>query len=200
MQLQSIPSILFIASTLVHASSTASIKSSQLARNLTLGFAGNVEQTSAQATTHTPSNRTELLEQEDWPINDEYWLNLDQTNQFLPLREINNILMKAERTLGKRQSGERIIGTLLIKADRQVLPHSEVEFAFTATPLQDATFGDAYMSVMGLTSWFREREQEHTTYFYLNEIKGRGFIAMGALKRSWQPFPPFLAENGLVAR
>ena len=152
-------------------------------------------QTIAQAILLSPTNQTNLTESEFWPIEGNYWLELDKTNIYMDLTYVHSVLARAYRSLEKQPADLNITGTFSITADRTIEPHNECAFVYAAIPGGESTFGDAFMVVKGLTAWYHQEplgEKKVATYFYLTEqaTPGRGIFGYGALKRVWQPFPP----------
>ena len=171
----------------------------------TFQFPANHNQTVAQALIASPDNQTNLTEADFWPVKDNYWLEIDTSNIYMDLKYVHSVLKRADVTLGKRPAGQTITGVLSVTADRTIEPHNEAEFVFTAIEGHEVTLADAIMSATGLNSWYQSEpliERRYATYFYLTEqgAEGRGKFGYGALKRTWQPFPPRIAGNASVSR
>ncbi len=170
----------------------------------TFQFPADHNQTVAQALIVSPKNQTNLAE-DFWPIKDNYWLEIDTTNTYMDLKYVHSILKRAEYTLGKRPAGQIITGVLSITADRTLEPFNEAEFVFSAREGNEVTLADAIMAATGLNSWYESEplvEKKYAAYFWLTEqgAEGRGNFGYGALKRTWQPFPPSIGGNVSVSR
>ena len=191
MQLLILPYVIAMTSFAYHTAS---------ASLATLHLSADQNQTVAQAVLLSPTNQTNLTDSEFWPIEGNYWLELDKTNIYMDLTYVHSVLARAYRSLEKQPADLKITGTFSITADRTSEPHNEGAFVYAAIPGGETTFGDAFMTVKGLSTWYQQeplREQKVATYFYLAEqvIPGRGMIGHGALKRVWQPFPPPIGGN-----
>ena len=171
----------------------------------TFKLPANHNQTVAQALIASPNNQTNLSADEEWPIKDDYWLEISKSNIFMELGHIHTVLKRADRLLGKRPAGEKITGVLSIKADRTTDLYNEGEFVFTAIHGKEVTVADALLAVTGLTGWYQSEplsEKKWAIYFYLTEQgpTGQGIFGNGALKRVWQKFPPSVDGNVSVSR
>ena len=161
--------------------------------------------TVAQALLVSPTNQTTLTETEFWPIEGNYWLELDKTTIYMDLTYVHSILARAYRSIEKQPADLKIIGTFSITADTTIEPYNEGAFVYAAIPGGETTFGDAFMAVKGLSAWYQQeplREKKFATYWYLTEqaTQGRGVVGHGALKRTWQPFPPAIDGNVSASR
>ena len=171
----------------------------------TLQFPTEDNQTITQALVASPNNQTNLTETEFWPVQDNYWLQIDTSGTYMDLIYVHSILRKVDRTLGKRPAGQIITGVLSVTADRTIEPYNEGEFVFTAIEGNQVTLADAIMSAAALDRWYEQEpliKKKYGTYFYLTDqgLGGRGTFGYGALKRTWQPFPPSLSGNISVSR
>lgn len=165
----------------------------------TFELPANKNQTVAQAVVVSPTN---LTESEFWPIEGNYWLELDKTSTYMNLAYVQSVLARAHRSLEKQPADLKITGTFSITADRTIEPYNEGVFVYAAIPGGETTLGDAFMAVKGLTAWYQQEplpEKKFAIYFYLTEqaTSGRGVIGHGALKRTWQPWPPSI--GGIVS-
>lgn len=161
-------------------------------------------QTAAQAVLGSP-NQINLTESEFWPIEGNYWLELEKSNIYMDPKYIHTILGRAYRSIEKQPADMKLTGTFTITADRTTEPHNEGEFVYAAVPGGESTFGEAFMALKGLSAWYQQeplQEMKVATYFYLTEqgTAGRGIFGHGALKRVWQPFPPAIGVNVSVSR
>ena len=196
MQLQLLPYVIAMTFFVYHKSS---------ALIATFQFPANRNQTVAQALITTPTNQKNLTKGDFWPIKDNYWLEIFTSNIHMDLVYVHSVLNRAERSLGKRPAGEEITGILSIGADRTVEPYNEAEFVFSAIKEYQVTLADAILAATGLNSWYEQeplREKKFATYFWISEQgpEGRGYYGYGALKRTWQPFPPRIAGDVSVSR
>lgn len=162
-------------------------------------------QTLAQAVLGSLRNQTHLTEPEFWPIEGNYWLELDKSNVYMDLKYVHSVLTRAYRSLEKQPADLKLVGILSITADRTIEPYNEGVFEYAAPPGGESTMGEAFMALKGLTAWYQQeplREKKFATYFYLTDQAegGRGVFGYGALKRTWQPFPPELGGNVFVWR
>ena len=171
----------------------------------TFQFPTDYNQTVTQALATSPNNQANLTEAEFWPVKDNYWLEIDTTDTYMDLRYVHSVLRRVDRTLGKRPAGQTITGVLSVTADRTIEPYNEGEFVFTAVTGNEVTLADAIMSAAALNTWYEQEpliKKKYGTYFYLTDQGpgGRGTFGYGALKRSWQPFPPSITGNISVSR
>ncbi len=196
MQLQLVQCVIALTF-LAYQTSSATVATPQLPADL--------NQTVTQALIASTENQTNLMEEEYWPIKDNYWLLISQSNLYMHLKYIFSVLKQAEKSLGKRQADQKITGVLSITADRASERYNEADFVFTAISGHEVTLGDALLAVTGLISWYEQEpasEMKLTAYFYLADQSehGRGNYGYGAMKRVWQPFPPSLGGNVSVSR
>ena len=171
----------------------------------TLQFPTEYNQTVTQALVASPNNQKNLTEAEFWPVKDNYWLEIDTTDTYMDLNYVHSVLKRVDRTLGKRPAGQIITGVLSVTADRTIEPYNEGEFVFTAIEGNQVTLADAIMSAAALDSWYEQEpliKKKYGTYFYLTDqgSGGRGTFGYGAVKRTWQPFPPSFTGNISVSR
>ena len=196
MQLLILPYVIVMTSFAYHTSS---------ALVTTFELPANHNQTVAQALLVSPTNQTNLTESEFWPIEGNYWLELDKTKIYMDLTYVHSVLARAYRSLEKQPADLKLTGTFSVTADRTIEPHNEGAFVYAAIPQGETTFGDAFMAVKGLSAWYQQEplgEKKVATYFYLTEqaTPGRGIIGHGALKRLWQPFPPSIGGTVSASR
>ena len=162
-------------------------------------------QTVAEAVLISLKNQTNLTDSEFWPIEGNYWLEIDKSDVYMKLEYVHSVFARAYRTLEKQPADLKLEGILSITADRTLEPYNEGVFEYSAIPRGETTMGEAFMALKGLTAWYQQeplQEKKFATYFYLTEQGdgGRGVIGYGALKRTWQPFPPALSGNVFVSR
>ena len=162
-------------------------------------------QTVAEAVLIPLKNQTNLTDSEYWPIEGNYWLEIDKTSTYMELNYVHSVLTRAYRALEKQPADLKLEGILSIPADRTSEPPNEYVFDYSAIPQGETTMGDAFMALKGLTAWYQQeplQAKKFATYFYLTEqgIGARGVIGYGAMKRTWQPFPPTLSGNVFVSR
>ena len=188
MQSHSLISFLIFSCSFYPVSFTASVQSASI------GTITN--HTISQALNPIPSNGSTLTEEDEWPLKDGYWLQLDTANDlYLPEKNIMAVLPRAEKTLGKKPHNDKITGIAEFGPDGTD-PHNEAVFVIMPAFGNELTWGDAVNVVVGLIEWYRARQLYVTTYFWLkDQATGRGEIGYGAMKRRWQPFPPDYNAN-----
>ena len=149
--------------------------------------------------TTTDTNITAPGQNWDWPIKDDYWLDIRSGNVYMDLKNIQSVLQRAIRTIGKGKYKQPIIGILSIEADKDLQPWNEANFVFAAFEGQEVTLDDAYMAATGLMGWYNAEKQSFVSTFHLNDVGpgGNGTYGYGAMKRAWMPFPP--SVNGYVS-
>ena len=152
--------------------------------------------------TITHANITVSAQSWDWPIKDDYWLDIRQSDVYLDLKYIRSVLQRAIRTIEKGQSAQPITGILSIEADRNVQPRNEANFVFGAFEGHEVTTDDAYLAATGLTDWYNSEQLESVCTFHLNDVGpgGKGTFGYGAMKRIWMPFPPNINGNVSISR
>lgn len=135
-------------------------------------------------------------------------LELDTSSLYLPQSDIDSVLKRTEKTLGKKP-GSTPLGKrerFEIGADRTAEPYNEVVFVIEPIYEQTFTWSDAYAAVEGLIEWFKDGEQEVdrnvTTYFLYQDVPRSvpRSLGYGAVKRTWQPFPPGVEVNVTESR
>ena len=144
-----------------------------------------------QALGPTRSNGSMLTEEDEWPLKDGYWLQLNTGRDiYLSGKDIMAVLPRAEKALGKKPHSGEVTGLVEFGPDGSD-PHNEAVFVIMPVFGNVMTWGNAVNTVVGLTEWYRARQLNVTTYFWLkDQAAGRGDIGYGAMKRRWQPFPP----------
>ena len=147
--------------------------------------------------TTADTNITAPGENWDWPIKDDYWLDIRTGNDYMNLGNVQSVLQRAIRTIGKGEHKQPIAGTLSIEADRSSQPRNEANFVFAAFEGHEVTLDDALMAATGLMDWFNLDKQELVCTFHLNDMGpgGKGTYGYGAMKRVWMPFPPRVNSN-----
>ena len=135
-------------------------------------------------------------------------LELDTSSVYLPQPDIDSVLKRAEKTVGKKPSstplGEH--ERFEIGADRTAEPYNEVVFVIEPVYEQTFTWSDAHAAVEGLIEWFKDEEQQvdtRVTTYFLYQDTSRGVprsLGYGAVKRTWQPFPPGVEVNVTESR
>ena len=155
--------------------------------------------TTTRNLTITHTNITVSEQSWDWPIKDNYWLEISLGDVSMDLRYVESVLQRAMRTIEKGRSGQPITGVLSIEADRTLQPRNEANFVFTAIHGKEVTLDDAYLAAKGLMDWYQSEKQKYVSYFYLNDVgpEGKGTYGYGAMKRVRMPFPP--SSNGNVS-
>ena len=150
----------------------------------------------------TDTNITAPGQNWDWPIKDDYWLDIRTGNVYMDLEYVRSVLQRAMRTIEKGEHGQSITGTLSIEADRSSQPRNDANFVFAAFEGQKVTLDDAYMAAKGLMDWYNEEEQKYVCTFHLNDVGpgGKGTYGYGAMKRVWMPFPPSVNSNVSIWR
>ena len=163
-------------------------------------------QTVAQAVLISPANRTNLAASEFWPIEGDYWLELEKTNTYMDLQYVYSVLARAQNALGKKQADQHVKGIFSVTANKEIEPHNEYEFVYAAAPGKVSSWEEASLALKGLSTWYQQEPlqgKKFATYFYLVEggkAKEEGVLGYGALKRVWQPFPPAIGGNVSVSR
>ena len=152
--------------------------------------------------TITHTNITASDQDWDWPIKDNYWLEISLGDVYMDLKYVQSVLQRAVRTIEKGQPGQLITGILSIEADRSLQPLNEANFVFTAIHGKEVTLDDAYLAATGLMDWYKSEKQEYICYFYLRDVgpKGKGTYGYGAMKRVRMPFPPSINVNVSISR
>ena len=152
--------------------------------------------------TITHANVTVSAESWDWPIKDDYWLDIRESDVYLDLKYIQNVLQRAIRTIEKGQSAQPVTGILSIEADRTAQPRNEANFVFGAFEGHEVTLDDAHLAATGLTDWYNSEQQGYVCTFHLNDVgpEGKGTFGYGAMKRFWMPFPPSINGNVSISR
>ncbi|KAK0509146.1 hypothetical protein JMJ35_008517 [Cladonia borealis] len=152
--------------------------------------------------TITHTNITPLAQNWDWPIKDDYWLDIRVSNVYMDLEHVQSVLQRAMRTIEKGQSGQPITGILSIEADRNLQPRNEANFVFGAFEGHEVTTDDAYLAATGLMDWYKSEKQKYVCTFHLNDVgpEGKGTFGYGAMKRVWMPFPPSINGNVSISR
>ncbi|KAL2043080.1 hypothetical protein N7G274_001840 [Stereocaulon virgatum] len=148
-------------------------------------------QTVPKALGPTRSNESMLTEEDQWPLKDGYWLQLDTgPDSYLPGKDIMAVLPRAEKALGKKPHSGAVPGLVEFGPDGSD-PYNEAIFVIMPVFGNVMTWGNAVNAVVGFTEWYHARQLNVTTYFWLKDQEGgRGNIGYGAIKRRWQPFPP----------
>ena len=162
-------------------------------------------QTVTEAVLISLKSPTNLTDSEFWPIEGNYWLEIDKSNIHMDLQYVHSVLTRAYRALEKQPADLKLEGILSVKADRTREPYNEDVFEYAAIPRGESTMGEAFMALKGITAWYQQeplQEKRFATYFYLTDQGegGRGVFGYGAMKRKWQPFPPSLGGNVSVSR
>ena len=152
--------------------------------------------------TTTDTNITAPGQNWDWPIKDDYWLDIRTGNVYMDLEYVQSVLQRAMRTIEKGKHGQPITGILSIEADRNLQPRNEANFVFAAFEGQEATLEDAYMAATGLMNWYNSEKQTCVCTYHLNDVGpgGKGTYGYGAMKRLWMPFPPTVNGNVSISR
>ena len=149
------------------------------------------------------TNQTNLTETFYQFLKNGNLLELDTSSLHLPQPDIDSVLKRAEKTLGKKPSstplGER--ERFEIGADRIAEPYNEVVFVIEPVYERTFTWSDGHATVEGLIEWFKDGEQQvdkSVTTYFLYQDTPRGVprsLGYGAVKRTWQPFPPGVEVN-----
>lgn len=188
MRSQPLISLLLFSFSFYPVSFTASVQSASIGTI--------INHTVSQALSPIPPNGSTLNEEDEWPLKDGYWLQLDaRRDLYLPEKNIMAVLPRAETTLGKKPHNGKITGIAEFGPDGTD-PYNEAVFVIMPAFGNELTWGDAVNVVVGLIEWYRARQLNVTTYFWLiDQATGRGHIGYGAMKRRWQPFPPGYNAN-----
>ena len=159
-------------------------------------------QTVAQALLLSPANQTNFVASEIWPIEGDYWLEIDKVQTHMDLQNVYSVLARAKNAVGKKQGDQDVKGIFSVTANRETERYNECEFVYAAAPGKVSSWEEASLALKGLTTWYQQeplQEKKFATYFYI--IKGgEGVFGYGALKRIWQPFPPSIGGNVSVSR
>lgn len=152
--------------------------------------------------TSTDTNVTVPGQNWDWPIKDDYWLDIRTGNVYMDLKNIQSLLQRATKIIGKGKYRQPITGILSIEADRSLQPWNEANFVFAAYEGHEVTLDDAYMAATGLMDWYNSEKQKYVCTFLLNDVGpgGKGTYGYGAMKRVWMPFPPTVNGNVSISR
>ena len=150
----------------------------------------------------THPNITVSKQDWDWPIKDNYWMEISLGDAYMDLKYVQSLLQRAIRTIEKGTSGQVIKGILSIEADRSSQPRNDANFVFTAIHDKEVTLDDAYLAATGLMDWYKSEEQKYVCYFYLKDVGpgGKGTYGYGAMKRVRMPFPPSIDGNVSISR